>query len=288
MKVLQLVLCFAVTSTFGQINPLYKISLIVYHEYQPQFESLGLANQNTGDLNGDAFFVLRSFLLPVECNSTDPAAKFDCDNPEQNNTNTNVISKHIVDVDDRFGDYGKCNVVNGSFYVCVCGDNPLLPQPCNASVGRSDVASRYDKNPPKPSDEDWKWWRVNLARKIGGNWYSTLAKGECTNRTGKSNGNGECYWQLNQTVRRIQSACLLQRVGSAVVKQNTSCFDACPQPGNSSSVCYSDCFMTTLLSPAASSHLITPVDGVPNSIIQLAWDNAFDYRDAQQGGCPDA
>lgn len=277
-----LIIAVLVLGVFSQINPLYKKSITVFHEYEPKFESLGLENQNSGDLHGDAFFVLRSFLLPVECASHNPLAKFDCDNPEQNNTKTNVISKHVVDVDSRFGVYGRCNVVNDKSYTCSCGKG-LFPVPCNASVGQADVASRYNSDPPKPKDQDWQWWRVNLARKIGGKWYSTIKKGECP-----QNPTSACYWHVNQTVRRIASECLLQRVGQAVVQQNTTCFDACSQPTNSSTVCFSRCFMHTLLSPKADNHLIGPTDGVPNTVVEKAWDAAFDSSDPSEGGCPDA
>lgn len=75
MKAVVFVALFALG--YCQINPLHRERLTVFHEYEPKFESVGLENQNSGDLNGDAFFVLRSFLLPVECVSHNPIAKFD-------------------------------------------------------------------------------------------------------------------------------------------------------------------------------------------------------------------
>jgi hypothetical protein len=36
----------------GQIDPTHKTRLIVYHQTQPQYQALGLTNQDTGDLNG--------------------------------------------------------------------------------------------------------------------------------------------------------------------------------------------------------------------------------------------
>jgi hypothetical protein len=37
---------------------------------------------------GDSYFVFRSISLPVECKSKNPSKRFDCDNPEQNDTCT--------------------------------------------------------------------------------------------------------------------------------------------------------------------------------------------------------
>ena len=54
--------------------PTNATNITVYHEYDPRFESLGLRDQDTGDADGDAYFVLRSLLLPIECASKDPAA----------------------------------------------------------------------------------------------------------------------------------------------------------------------------------------------------------------------
>ena len=93
-----MILVLALSSAFAQIDPAHKQTLTLYHETQPEFQALGLKNQDTGDLFGDLYFVLRSVALPVECSSKNPLAKFDCDNPEQNETATNVISQNIVDV----------------------------------------------------------------------------------------------------------------------------------------------------------------------------------------------
>ena len=37
----------------GQVDPAHKDTLVLYHQTQPQFQSLGLKNQDTGDLGGD-------------------------------------------------------------------------------------------------------------------------------------------------------------------------------------------------------------------------------------------
>ena len=86
---------------------------------------------------GDAYFVLRGLMLPVECKSKSWMAHFDCDNPEQNST-SNVVSQNIVTVDSRFGPYGSCNADKSGQYECDCGKR----QACGAPVGHVDVASR--------------------------------------------------------------------------------------------------------------------------------------------------
>jgi len=287
----------------GQVDPAHKDTLVLYHQTQPQFQSLGLKNQDTGDLGGDSYFVLRSFSLPVECASKNPMAKFDCDNPEQNDTDTNVVSMNIVDVDSRYGIYGACNVneANGT-YSCSCRGAPQSF--CNASVGRSDVATR--EQPPYGRGENWQWWRVNLARKMRGNWYSTVASGECGSSTSSSTSKAAvnanvtvnagvgagvgaaaaagCTWSLKKTVRTITSQCLLNRVGDAVVDHDSTCFQSCAQPKNISSPCFVDCFMANVLGPDGGSKLISPTDGIPLSTIEDAWNTAF--APAASGGCP--
>lgn len=265
----------------AQIDRRYARNLTLIHEYQPQFESEDLAEQDTGDLHGDMFFVLRSFLLPIACRNHDPEAHGLCDNPEQNGTLSNVVSEHLVEVDSRFGEYGACDAQQG-VYKCQCGTF-FRPVHCNSTVGQADVASRYNSRTPHFWDPNWKWWRVNLARKVGGKWYSTFRSGRCSASPEKP-----CYWREVKIVRRIASHCLLARVASAVVAHNASCFASCAEPSNMSSPCYAECFMKTVLGQRADSHLIGPGDGIPQRRLDDAWNSAFSSSDPASGGCPDA
>ena len=297
-----------VAADFGlnmQPNPRYAINLTLFHEYPPEFEALGLVNQDTGDLLGDAYFAMRGFMLPVECASGDPTAKFDCDNPEQNASDVNIVSQHLVTVDSRFGPYGACNERDGT-YSCTCG-----LKPCGPRVGQADVYTR--ETPPPPGSADWRWWRVNLARKTGGKWYSTHEAGACTEletpgalemargggREGMSGGALEmqvetpgalaprCTWNVALNARKITSRCLLSRIATAVVAHNTTCFNACPQPSNLSSTCWVDCFMATSLGPAGGTRLIdAETEGIDIQVIERAWLNAF--APVSAGGCPNA
>lgn len=44
---------FLAVAVQGQVDPAHKDTLVLYHQTQPQFQSLGLKNQDTGDLGGD-------------------------------------------------------------------------------------------------------------------------------------------------------------------------------------------------------------------------------------------
>jgi hypothetical protein len=280
----------------AQIDPAHKQTLTLYHETQPEFQALGLKNQDTGDMFGDLYFVLRSVSLPVECLSKNPLAKFDCDNPEQNETATNVISQNTVDVDSRFGTYGACNVDEKTkTYSCECKLPNHMTVPCNGTVGQSDVYGR--ERAPSGKGEDWQWWRVNLARKMagspaGGAWYSTTAGGECNSSSssgapdgGNAGADGPCYWSLTATTRTIASSCLLSHVGAAVVAYNTTCVDGCAQPTNRSSACYVECFMGNVLGPTGGRQLIDESAGMPLEVVAAAWKGAF--AAPASGGCPE-
>ena len=156
--------------------------------------------------------------------------------------------------------------------------------------------------------ENWQWWRVNLAKKMQGNWYSTVAAGQCTtpsaaavmprlssdatatsSTASPARGNEAprppCYWQLRQKVRTIAAPCLLDRVRDAVIAHNRTCFSTCPQPTNISTTCFVECFMANVLGPDGGTRIITPSEGIPVSIIQSAWKGAF--ANVTAGGCPD-
>lgn len=274
-------------SLYGQIDPRHMANVTLYHEGPPAGEKLKLVNQDTGDVRGDAYFVLRGLMLPVECKSKSTFAHFDCDNPEQNSTR-NVVSQNIVTVDTRYGRYGSCNQdPDTGKYKCFCG---WPHKRCGAQVGRTDVASREARYPLPPRAEAWMYWRDNLATKVGGDWYSTHDVGQCTDDATEAttDATDACTWRLTSTVRTIVAQCLETRVAQAVVAYNTSCFAACPQPHNASSACVVDCYFATLLGPRGGSHRITPSEGLPVHLIQDAWTKAFASADPARGGCPDA
>ena len=266
-----------------QIDPGHKINLTLYREGSVAAESLGLVNQDTGDLLGDAYFVLRGLMLPVECKSKNPLAHFDCDNPEQNAT-TNIVSQHVVAVDSRFGEYGSCNANKSGVYECFCGDFHSQ-KPCGPKVGYTDVATRESKHGhPRPGSEAWIFWRANLAIKTGGSWYSTTAAGQCAERAAEA----PCTWRVLTTTRQIVAGCLETRIAQVIQAYSPSCFDACPQPHNASTACVVDCYYMNLLGNKGGRAIIKPSDGMPRSLVEDAWSKAFASADPAQGGCPDA
>lgn len=260
-----------------QIDPRYSMNLTVYHQYEPSYEFLGLRDQNTGDVRGDAFFVLRGLMLPVECSKgrDTPLVKHDCDNPEQNETDTNVVSQHLVEVDSRFGDYGECNVNgNTKSYSCECGALTQLV-PCDGFVGMADVGSRYDHQHLNASNPAWQWWRANLAKKFGGKWYSTTGNRECKPFVGATAS--PCYWRLVRTESRISSRCLLQTVTQVIRLHSPDCFSTCVQPTNDSSACVATCYMDGILGPHGGTQRVSPKEGMAIAPLLAAWHHAFTH-----------
>ena len=62
------------------------------------------------------------------------------------------------------------------------------------------------------------------------------------------------------------------------------CFEACPQPNNSSSACWIGCFYRTMLGPHVGSQVSQPSEGMPRASVLAAWDAAF--APSSEGGCP--
>jgi len=280
------------STVLAQIDPRYAINVTVYHEGPPKLEALHLINQDTGDDLGDAYFVLRGLMLPVECaDKKSPFHHFDCENPEQNST-LNVISQNFVTFDSRYGPYGSCNVDHETGeYACECSTSWHHHQPCGPLVGFADVAKRESRYPIPSTGPDWMYWRDNLATKTGGAWYSTHAPGKCgDSSTGgaAAAGGSNCTWKILSTPRQILAQCLESRVAEAIIKHDSSCFDKCPQPHNASTACVVECYYLNLLGPHGGSRRIAPTEGLPLQIIQDAWSNAFASTDPEKGGCPEA
>ena len=100
-------------------------------------------NMDTADLRGDMYFEMHSLVLPLECQLA--YRPFECENAEVVSPDL-VVNELVLEVDARFGPYGRCNVCeNGTdhhgddhcadgSYVCNCGDS-AAPEPCGARVG---------------------------------------------------------------------------------------------------------------------------------------------------------
>jgi hypothetical protein len=119
--------------------------ITVYH-VNPKTYGAAPINMDIADLAGDAFFDLRSKVLPIECAGFNPSNPgrhaSDCTNPEVTSDDL-VITKLTLEVDSTYGPYAFCNVcVNGSAgisgecskdgdYVCRCESHgpPSPPGP---------------------------------------------------------------------------------------------------------------------------------------------------------------
>eukprot|EP01044_Picomonas_judraskeda_P030425 COSAG03_NODE_10940_length_620_cov_1.126679_1_plen_182_part_01 len=171
-----------------------------------------------------------------------------------------VISKVVVEIDMQYlqqhGLYAECNVnetghgTGPPVYTCLCHSDGSSNGLCNHSIGVQTVRSLPWYRLPKPGSPAPDFWRYNLAQRIGGQWWSTVGAvngvggGECTAGRGSPAG---CTWRLVATVKVVGKACADRSMNAAVVKagQGAGCFSRCPQPTNTTSVCWVECFYDT-------------------------------------------
>eukprot|EP01065_Artemidia_motanka_P000736 TRINITY_DN1033_c0_g1_i1.p1 TRINITY_DN1033_c0_g1~~TRINITY_DN1033_c0_g1_i1.p1 ORF type:complete len:343 (+),score=108.21 TRINITY_DN1033_c0_g1_i1:69-1097(+) len=117
-------------SSVAAVDPKYAQNLTVYH-LNPIAAGQIPVNMDTGDAQGDLYFYLGQFLLPLEC-AGDPQGMsgFDCHNPERVDPGL-VVTKVDIVVDSRYTTYSACNLCNGTdpftgnectvgSYVCDC------------------------------------------------------------------------------------------------------------------------------------------------------------------------
>lgn len=125
--------CAAAAGTTGTL--VQPTNITIFH-VNPHTYGAAPINMDIADINGDAFFDLRSVVQPLECR--DPNGHYspsDCTNPEVTAKDL-VITKLVLEIDPYYGEYAFCNVcVNGSAgisgqcdkdgeYVCKCGHSP--------------------------------------------------------------------------------------------------------------------------------------------------------------------
>lgn len=56
-----------------------------------------------------------------------------------------------------------------------------------------------------------------------------------------------CTYKLHEITRAINATCLYNTTNGIIYSYNTTCFDACPQPTNTTSDCYLKCFSETVI-----------------------------------------
>ena len=97
-----MLLLLSLSSAAVALDPAFSEKLTVYH-VNPEIYGAAPINMDTADLAGDAFFDLRSIAQPMEC--AHDSRSSDCTNPEVT-SNDLVITKLVLEVDSRFGQYG--------------------------------------------------------------------------------------------------------------------------------------------------------------------------------------
>mmetsp|Transcript_57672 Transcript_57672/g.106621 ORF Transcript_57672/g.106621 Transcript_57672/m.106621 type:complete len:385 (+) Transcript_57672:40-1194(+) len=129
-----------------------------------------------------------------------------------------------------------------------------------------------------PDSPAWACWRWNLIRKAGGNWFSTLQDGMCSDGSQP----GTCSWRVLQS-RTINETCLRNTLADSIEKWNANCFHACGLR-NLTSECWITCAMEGVLGPEAARTTSEPLSGMPVSELEMAWKQAFAPQ--TEGGCP--
>ena len=119
-----------------------------------------------------------------------------------------------------------------------------------------------------------------LADLLNGTWYSTQASGECA--PGKRPGDGSCWWRTVSNTRTVNSTCVNDNVIATVQATSPDCWKACPQPTNTSSLCWVTCLFATL-SGNATEHKAP----MSKAAILEPFDRSFATNDPSEGGCPD-
>eukprot|EP00668_Euglena_longa_P015149 GGOE01019200.1.p1 GENE.GGOE01019200.1~~GGOE01019200.1.p1 ORF type:complete len:310 (+),score=36.07 GGOE01019200.1:81-932(+) len=266
------------------------VNITVYHT---TLESSGFLplDQDTADFFGAMFFGTTAAFTQASCR-LDPSSWW-CENPEVfTPTDRLVVTELILEVDSRFGPYGKCNVclhIPGQ-YICNClpGSTfgqwtaaPDLGEPdpaewCGTAVGHENIGIDFVPCCTPSSSQDDCWFH-NMARKIGGNWYSTFSKGYCP-----SFGAPHCTWRVAQIVQRIHKRCADDIIFTGVEQRNVPCFQRCGPHRNVTSVCWQRCFMATVVGPHAD-HL-PDISGLPIEQLAELWSRPLRAEGA--GGCP--
>lgn len=108
------------------IDPKFARNLTLYHVNERNYSEAPI-NMNTADIDGDIYFDLRTRGLPLECGpwrNMSFWSQLDCSNAEVAvNPDKLSVTKIVLEVDSRFGDYADCNVdPSTGIYTCQCED----------------------------------------------------------------------------------------------------------------------------------------------------------------------
>jgi len=220
-------------------------NLTVYH-VNPLHLGVLPINMNTADLSGDAFFDLRSAVLPIQCAGGNASGGYECRNGEEVDADL-VITRLALSVrDSSFGEYSRCNICGDDgvdifsglpcrpkTYICSCGEWWGMRDCTNeTTVGREDIGRAFGRWGSCRWSEwihaPWKCWPWPVVHKTGGLWYSTTEKGHCDAPGADTNA---CTWRA--TVEKVvNKSCSSGLIHAAVEAHDREagggCFDGCP------------------------------------------------------------
>merc|ERR1711939_460661 len=95
-------------------------------------------------------------------------------------------------------------------------------------------------------------------------------------------GDGTCFWRLVENTRVVNASCVNDNVIKSVQARDPGCWSACPQPTNSSSLCWINCLFDTLVGdPTKKKPAMTR-----EQIVQ-PFERSFATNDVSEGGCAD-
>ena len=280
----------------------------------PLHEGVFPLDMDTADLAGDAFFDLRSKVLPIECsNSSGHHYSGDCSNQEVVDHDLVITKLTLTLRANHFGEYGRCNICSDKgvdpfsgltckpgAYLCSCGSYRKMRDCTNqSSVGAENITKsfgsfgHYSCTWSRWLKEPWGCWSWPVVGKTGGMWYSTTKAGWCG---APGADQSTCTWDA--VVEKVVNKSCSDNVVHGLIesydkKQGTGCFDACPyrhwhpfHPRNTSDTCWIYCFYSTLL---GASNLLpsggSAEEGMPREQVLDAF--AKPFKPVAEGGCPD-
>ena len=259
--------------TASSPRPANPLNITVYHVVNTLFQqSLPAAerewpvNMDTGDLGGDMYFDIGDSQMELlECArnssgglnySASHLVKVNCEhdqNAEVWDRKHLALAELVIEVDrtafrDGFGtgEFTSCDAQGRNHTMdCHCQNPANRSQTgnefCDPFVGRFNLTNATGSpygvwdhgNMKDPTRIDY--WRYNVADLLGGHWYSTPETGLC-GRPGSP-----CTWRVAEVVKKVSRTCHNEMMFDAVTEYANqvggwakACFNACPQPSNTS------------------------------------------------------
>lgn len=151
------------------------------------------------------------------------------------------------------------------------------------------VFCRPDDGPPHNRTKLWGQIAA-MTKTLNPTWYSTRQGGECP--TGKRPGRGDCFWRETRLLRNANASCVRANLLGAIAAKNPQCYRKCPDPGDTTSVCYVQCMLATITGTADGK---LPehrggggsTGGMTRSELIEPFVASFASTDPGRGGCPE-